>query len=717
MERVAFHNPDTGFAVLRARVRDQSQPVTVVGLTPSVAPGEHFQASGNWEDDATHGRQFRARHLQITPPSSRDGMERYLASGLIKGIGPAIAKRLVQAFGDEVFDVIEKYPHRLQQVEGIGPTRIRRIKAAWADQKVVREIMVFLQSHGVSASRALRIFRTYGADALPLVTENPYRLARDITGIGFRTADEIAAKLGMDPDSPLRARAALAWVLAEATSQGHCALPRRELLDRCEELLSISPHVLETALADELAGGELVADTVDGEPCVFLQPLWAAERLVASRLAALGRGEPPWRAVAPDRALPWVEGQLGIHLAASQRAALSRLLATKVGVLTGGPGVGKTTLIKALLYVLLAREVWPALCAPTGRAAKRLAESTGVEAKTIHRLLEAGRGGFKRNADHPLECGILIVDETSMVDVPLLADLLAAVPDDAAVLLVGDADQLPPVGPGQALADVMGCGAFPVAELKEIFRQEESSRIVANAHRVNRGEMPALEPATGDAPGDFFFVDAADPEDCVDKIVRMIRDRIPSRFGLDPLRDVQVLCPMNRGPLGAQTLNQRLQQVLNPAPGTAGVTRFGQTFRPGDKVMQTENDYDKEVFNGDVGFVESLDAEAGEAVLRFDGRRINYAFGELDRVSLAYAITIHKSQGSEYPAIVVPLTTGHYPMLQRNLLYTAITRGRRLVVLVGERRALAIAVRGQRSPRRWSKLRERLEEATRNFSG
>ena len=724
MERVSFHNPDTGFAVLKIKVQKLPGHVTLIGLTPSVSPGEHIQASGRWEVDKRHGRQFRARHLQTAPPSSLEGIERYLGSGLIKGIGPAYAKRLVATFGDDVFEVIEKYPHRLKQVEGIGPTRLARITAGWADQKVVREIMVFLQSHGISTSRALRIFRTYGADAVPLVTENPYRLAKDIRGIGFRTADEIAAKLGIDPESPIRARAALAWILSEARAQGHCALRREELVSRAQELLGIPSSVLEGALSEELGTGELVADTIEDLPSVFLRELWDAERYIAARLGQLASQPVPWREIDPDIALPWIEEQLGFALAPSQKAALERLLAAKVGILTGGPGVGKTTLVRGLLYALLARGMRPELCAPTGRAAKRLGESTGMEAKTIHRLLEAGRNGFKRGADCPLECDLVVVDETSMVDVPLMSLLLAAIPDHAALFLIGDADQLPPVGPGQVLADALACRRFAVAELREIFRQAAESTIITNAHRVNQGEMPVLVASTEDAGttatgsgavgGDFFFVDADGTDDAIDKLGRMVRDRIPRRFGLDPRRDIQVLCPMNRGPLGAKTLNATLQELLNPSTGTAEVERFGQVFRIGDKVMQTENDYDKEVFNGDIGFVDSIDAEAEEAMVRFDGRAVQYAFGEMDRLSLAYAITIHKSQGSEYPAIVMPITTQHYPMLQRRLLYTGITRGQRLVVLLGEKRALGIAVRGGHAVVRWSKLRERLEQ--RNFS-
>ena len=533
VEKVVFHNPESGFAVLRVRLRGRGEPATVVGITPSIAAGEHVQASGRWETTREHGTQFRALYLEVTPPSTAAGIERYLASGLIKGIGPAYAKRLVAAFGEAVFDVIERTPGRLREVEGIGPLRAERITAGWSDQKAIREIMVFLQSHGVSTARAVRIWKTYGPDAVPLVTANPYRLARDIRGIGFKIADQIAMKLGVSSTSPQRARAGLAWVLLEATNQGHCALARERLLESSASLLDIPPDVLEPALAAELETGDLVLDTIAGEPCVFLRWLWEAERSIAERLDRLRRGEPPWRAIDAAKAVPWAEARLGVTLAASQRQALATLLGAKVGVLTGGPGVGKTTLVRAFLEIVRARGIDPALAAPTGRAAKRLAESTGAEAKTIHRLLESGPRGFRRDAANPLECDLVVIDECSMVDVPLLDQLLAAVPERAALLLVGDADQLPSVGPGQVFADVLASGVVAAARLVEIFRQAAESSIVTNAHRVNQGEMPILHGDPESGPQDFFFVDARDADDAADKLLRMVRDRIPARFGLD----------------------------------------------------------------------------------------------------------------------------------------------------------------------------------------
>ena len=704
VERVTFHNPDNGFCVLRVKTRGQRDLITVVGHAPTISAGEFVQATGVWVNDRTHGPQFKASFLRAAPPTTVEGIEKYLGSGMIRGIGPIYAKRLVLTFGQAVFDVIEGQPERLQQVEGIGPKRAERIVAGWADQKVIREIMIFLHSHGVSTSRSVRIFKTYGADAIQVLSENPYRLARDVRGIGFKTADTIAARLGIEKTAMIRARAGIGFTLTEAMDDGHCGLPLDELVPMAEQLLEIPASIVEEALDLELEAGEVVADEVDGRRCIFLAGLHRSERAIAGRLRGLQPGVLPWPHVDPANAIPWVEAKTGITLAGSQKSALRLALLSKVLVITGGPGVGKTTLINSILRVLASTGVEIALAAPTGRAAKRLSESTGREAKTIHRLLEVDprTGSFKRNEEKPLTCDLLVVDETSMVDVPLMHALMRAVPDDAALILVGDVDQLPSVGPGQVLADIIGSGAVPVVRLTEVFRQAAESRIIANAHRINEGRMPDW---ARDPKSDFHFVSCRDPEDGVAKIVEIVRERIPARFHLDPVRDIQVLCPMNRGGLGARSLNLELQRVLNP-PGEDAIQRFGWTFGVGDKVMQIENDYDKEVYNGDLGFIRGIDAEAGEVMVEFDGRQVAYGFGELDELVLAYATTIHKSQGSEYPAVVIPLTTQHYPMLRRNLVYTGVTRGKRLVVIVGQRRAIGIAVRGGQSLRRWSKLKE-----------
>jgi exodeoxyribonuclease V alpha subunit len=705
VERVTFHNAENGFCVLRIKARGHRELVTTVGHAAVISPGEWVTASGEWVNDRTHGQQFKARFLRTSAPTSIDGIEKYLGSGMIRGIGPGYAKKLVSAFGEKVFDTIEAEPERLREVTGIGPVRARRITDAWAEQKIVREIMVFLHSHGVGTARAVRIYKTYGADAVQVMSENPYRLARDIRGIGFKTADAIAMKLGIEKTAMIRVRAGISYALTDAMDQGHCGLPAEELAPLAVELLEVPKELVQTALKLELTEGTVIADTVGETACVFLRGLYRAEQTIAKRLLCLVNGTLPWPYIDPEKALPWIEQKTGLSLAESQVAAIRLALLSKVVVITGGPGVGKTTIVNAILRILAAKGVNLLLCAPTGRAAKRMTEATGFEAKTIHRLLEVDPkgGGFKRNDENPLECDLLVVDETSMVDVMLMQALLKAIPDDAALLIVGDIDQLPSVGPGQVLADVIASGAVSVVRLTEVFRQAAQSRIVTSAHRINQGSIPDLSKPEGDS--DFYFVPADDPETAVPRIVELVKTRIPRRFGLDPIRDIQVLCPMNRGGAGARSLNIELQAALNPARERK-VERFGWTFAPGDKVMQIENDYDKEVYNGDIGNIDDVDPDAGELTASFDGRAVTYGFGELDMLVPAYAVTIHKSQGSEYPAVIIPMMTQHYAMLQRNLLYTGVTRGKRLVVLVGQKKAIAIAVRNVSGRRRWSKLKE-----------
>ena len=671
VERVTFHNADNGFCVLRIKARGHRDLVTVVGHAAMVSAGEWITASGEWINDRTHGQQFKARFMRTSEPSSIEGIEKYLGSGMIRGIGPVYAGKMVRAFGEKVFDIIEAEPERLREVTGIGRVRAKRITDAWAEQKVIREIMVFLHSHGVGTARAVRIYKTYGVDAVQVMTENPYRLARDIRGIGFKTADAIAMKLGIEKMAMIRVRAGISHALTEAMDDGHCGLPAEELAPLAVELLEVPNELVQTALDFELAEGTVVADTVAGTPCIFLGGLYRAEQAIGERFLKIAGGRLPWPDIDAGKALPWVEG--------------------------------KTTIVNAILRILDAKGVTMLLCAPTGRAAKRMTEATGFEAMTIHRLLEVDpRGaGFKRNADNPLDCGLLVVDETSMVDVMLMRALLMAVPDEAALLIVGDIDQLPSVGPGQVLADIIASGAVPVVRLTEVFRQAARSRIVTSAHGINRGAIPNLSKPEGDS--DFYFVQADDPETAVPMIIELVKTRIPKRFGLDPVRDIQVLCPMNRGGAGARSLNIELQAALNPA-GERKVERFGWTFAPGDKVMQIENDYDKEVYNGDIGYVDDVDLDEDELAARFDGRVLTYGFGELDTLVPAYAATIHKSQGSEYPAVVIPVLTQHYAMLQRNLLYTGVTRGKRLVVLVGQKRpwpSPCATFRGAAAGRNW----------------
>jgi exodeoxyribonuclease V alpha subunit len=728
IERVTFHSAESGFCVLRIKARGHRDLVTVVGHAAEISAGEWVTVSGTWVNSREHGQQFKASFLKASAPTTAEGIEKYLGSGMIRGIGPIYAGKLVGAFGAAVFEVIEQAPERLREVPGIGKVRAGRIAQAWADQRVVREIMVFLHSHGVGTARAVRIFKTYGNEAVQVMAENPYRLARDIRGIGFRTADAIAARLGIEATAMIRLRAGVNYALLEASGEGHCGLPTAELLKLAGELLAVErpdeapanrvplePAVIQTALDLELSEGSVVADTLAGEGAIFLAHLHRDERRIGEALQELAQGAAPWGTINAERAIAWVEQRLGLDLAASQQAAVEQALASKVLVITGGPGVGKTTLINAILRILAAKKLRIQLCAPTGRAAKRMAEATGLEAKTIHRLLEFDPAayGFRRGAELPLECDLLVVDETSMVDVPLMASLLAAIPPEAALLLVGDVDQLPSVGPGQVLADVIASGALPVARLTEVFRQAASSRIITTAHAINAGTIPDLRPPSEGDTTDFYFLPAETPEQAVALILKVVGERIPARFGFDPIGQVQVLCPMARGGCGSRSLNIELQRLLNPDP-VEQVERFGWRFAPGDKVMQIANDYEKEVFNGDVGTIDAIDADNSELGVLFptseagvqSSRVVVYGWGELDHLVPAYACTIHKSQGSEYPAVVIPLLTQHYAMLQRNLVYTGLTRGKQLVVLVGQKKALAMAVKNHLGRRRYTKLAE-----------
>ncbi len=712
IERVTFFNEENGFAILRVQPPDRHDLATVLCHLPAVNAGEWIEASGEWQRDREHGLQFRAAEARAVAPHSAEGLVRFLGGGLIKGIGPVFAKKLVAKFGEKILDVIEHESARLEEIPGVGAERRRRIKHAWTEQRQVRDIMLFLYAHGASTSRAQRIFKTYGEKSIEVVRRDPYQLARDIHGIGFRTADGIAAKLGIAGDAPVRIAAALRHVLQEAAGgEGHAALAREELLRRTAALIEAEKSRCGNELDAAVARRDFIAEAIASEALIYLPALHAAEVGIAARVSRMIRVPRLGADLDLEAAAAKAEEQSGRTLSPSQRSALATLLGTRIAVLTGGPGVGKTTLLDAYLRIVAERGVRMVLCAPTGRAAQRLAQATGRPAGTIHRLLEARQGGFQRSETHPLEGDLFVVDESSMLDLPLAHALFRALPREAALLLVGDVDQLPSVGPGLVLRHLIESDVLPVARLTEIFRQAAESRIVTNAHAINQGEYP--RGAQRDEPNaDFFVIEREEAAEVAATVEELVMNRIPRGFGLDPHRDIQVLAPMNRGACGTRELNRRLQAVLNPPRegGRDEVERFGWTFRTGDRVIQTQNDYDKEVFNGDIGRITRVSAEDREIRVAFENREkeVAYDFGELDELAPACAITIHKSQGSEFPAVVIPLAAEQYLLLQRNLLYTAVTRGKRLVVIVAQRKALTRAVRETGARGRISALWERL---------
>ncbi len=709
LERITYVNEENHYVVARLKVPGRRELTTIVGNLPSVTPGETLKLTGEWTLHNKYGEQFKVEAFETITPATVTGIEKYLGSGLIKGIGPVFARRLVEAFGVDTLHVIETESSRLLAVNGIGQVRLERIRTAWEEQKEIRTVMIFLQGHGVSSAYAAKIFKAYGKSSIAVVQENPYRLAQDIYGIGFKTADRIAQDLGVEKHSPLRAEAGVIHVLNELAEEGHVYFPLDRLVKESGDILDVEKEVVVQAIERLRQAERVVCQEEPDGLAVYLASLYAAEDGVARRLIRLAEGGAPPPDIDIERAILWAEQVGRLRLADEQKEAIRQALQQKLLIITGGPGTGKTTILKCIIQILEKKQRRIVLCSPTGRAAKRMSEATGREARTVHRLLEFSprEGRFKRDQRRPLEADLVIVDEASMLDVVLMNSLLKAIPSAAGLILVGDVDQLPSVGPGAVLRDIIASGLVQVIRLTEIFRQARESQIVVNAHRINRGEFPLCADWEGKERSDCYLLVKEEAENVQAAILELAARGLPRRHRIDPLEELQILSPMLKGPIGASQLNQSLQALLNPTGPE--LLRAGRLYRLGDRVMQIRNNYEKEVYNGDIGRIVKLDLEEREVTVRFYDRHIVYDFNELDELVLAYAITVHKSQGSEYPAVIIPVHTAHYVMLQRNLLYTAVTRGKGLVVLVGTKKAIVIAVKNHKIQQRYTGLVRRLQ--------
>lgn len=712
IEIITYTNEKTGYLVAKVKVAGMKKPVTVVGNLLSPALGETFTMKGEWIKHPKFGDQFAVSEFVSIVPEDALGVEKYLGSGMIKGLGPVMAKRIVKKFGEKALSVIENETEKLTEIEGIGKKRIAEIKKAWDEQKSIRSIMLFLYAHGIGSGYAIKIYRKYGDRAVAVLKENPYRLVSDIFGIGFLTADKIAQKFGFLKDSDERIAAGIFYVLSELANDGHVYYPYKLLVEKCAEILDVDRDSIKNKIDDLSLSGKIVIEEIEDKQedkqskGVFLLRYHYCETGIANCLKLIADSAGPFKITVSDKAIEWVQKSMAIKLAQKQIEAIKSALYSKVMVITGGPGTGKTTIVNAILKISQSLKLKTLLAAPTGRAAKRMSEATAHEAKTIHRMLEFNfeQGGFQKDENNPLDCDLLIIDEASMIDTILMFGLLKAVPSGTALILVGDVNQLPSVGAGNVLNDIISSGLFSVVVLSEIFRQAKKSRIVINAHRINSGQMPFLK--TEDNESDYYFIEQNEPERAVEIIRELVAHRIPKRFGFDPFSDIQVLSPMHKGELGVSNLNMILQEALNP--GDALYSSQERNYKIGDKVMQIKNNYDKDVYNGDIGRITSIDSKEQNVMVSFDNRLVKYDFNEIDEIILSYAVSVHKSQGSEYPAVVIPVHTQHYMLLQRNLIYTALTRGRRLVVMVGAKKALAIGINNSKTQKRYTYLKNRL---------
>jgi exodeoxyribonuclease V alpha subunit len=707
IERITFQ--DNGFVVAKVNVSGHKYPISVVGNILNPTPGSILNMHGEWVVHKKFGKQFKITESTCSIPASAYGIEKYLGSGLIKGIGPSMARRIVKMFGDNTLNVIEQSITDLLKIEGIGSHRVEIIKNAWQEQKEIRNVMIFLQSCDISTTYATKIYKKYGNDSIAIVKENPYRLATDIFGIGFLTADSIASKLGVDKQSPLRAEAGILFVLQELTNEGHVYCPQNELIQKSKKVLNIDEDIVQQAIKSLALTGKIIIELFKNIPCIFLYGYHIAEVKVSEKLLAIASTPRQIKSVNITTAIEWVQKKLSIVLADKQKDAIKSAITEKLLVITGSPGTGKTTIIKGILDILSKVTSKIILTAPTGRAAKRMSETSGREAKTIHRLLEYANGAFQRNDKNPIDCDFIILDETSMVDLLLMYNLLKTIPNYATFIMVGDINQLPSVGAGNVLKDIIDSCKITVVQLNEIFRQAQQSMIVVNAHRIINGILPNIK---NEYATDFYFIKEIDPEKIKDQVVSLVKERIPRKFGFNALNDIQVLTPMHRGVIGTANLNDSIQNSLNP--NGFEIIKGDRKYRVGDKVMQIRNNYDKDVFNGDIGFITNIDTNEQVVLVKIDERLIRYEYLELDELILAYVVSIHKSQGSEYPVVIMPLSMSHYIMLQRNLIYTGITRGKKLVVLVGEMQALSAAVNNNKTMERNTLLDVRLQQFLNN---